>query len=162
MCIDEIRVGIAEYQASHSPSKIITIGLGSCVGITLYDPSEKIGGLAHIMLPDSRQFSTVSNPGKFPDLAIPLLLERMMAMGAKRNGIYAKIGGGASMFNFNDKSLIMDIGNRNVLSVKETLRKLSIPLRGEETGGNQGRTMVLDIGAGKTYIKTVSKGIREI
>lgn len=162
MEIEQLRVGIADYKTAYTPAKIITIGLGSCVGIALYDSMNKIGGLAHIMLPDSRQFSNISNPCKFADLAIPILLEDMQSMGAKKNTITAKIGGGACMFNFTDKSLIMDIGKRNVMSVKEVLSKLSIPVTGEDTGGNQGRTMLLDIGTGKTFIKTVNSTMFEI
>lgn len=162
MGTDEIRVGIAEYRAAAPPSKIATIGLGSCVGITLYDNIKKIGGLAHIMLPDSTQFSNVNRPGKFADLAIPLLLKEMEAMGADKRNMTARISGGASMFNFSDKGMIMDIGNRNVKSVKETLLKLSIPIKGEDTGGNKGRTMILDVETGRTYIKTVGKEITEI
>jgi len=162
MGAEEIRVGIAELKAAPAPSKIITIGLGSCVGIAFYDKIKRIGGLAHIMLPDSTQFSTVNKPEKFANLAIPLLLKAMESMGACRVSIVARIGGGASMFNFSDKSLIMDIGNRNIKSVKEELQKLSIPLKGEDTGGNQGRTMILDIDTGRTYIKTVGQQVREI
>lgn len=162
MDIEQIRVGIADYKASLSPSRIITIGLGSCVGITLYDGIHKIGGLAHIMLPDSKQFSSVANPAKFADLAIPKLLEMMESMGALRGSITARICGGANMFNFTDKSLIMDIGNRNVVSVKETLTRLSIPIKGEDTGGNQGRTMTLEVDTGRTYVKTVNSGTVQI
>lgn len=162
MEIEEFRVGIADYKAAYTPAKIITIGLGSCVGIALYDGINKIGGLVHIMLPDSKQFSNISNPCKFADLAIPILLKNMQSMGAKRNAITAKIGGGACMFNFADKSLVMDIGKRNVASVREVLMKLSIPIIGEDTGGNQGRTMLLDIGLGKTYIRTVNSVMFEI
>jgi chemotaxis protein CheD len=162
MEVEQLRVGIADYKAAYTPAKIITIGLGSCVGIALYDSINKIGGLAHIMLPDSRQFSNITNPGKFADLAIPILLRQMESMGAVRRNIVARIGGGASMFNFTDKSLIMDIGNRNVKLVKETLSGLSISIRGQDTGGNQGRTMILDTDTGKTYIKTVNSGTVEI
>jgi chemotaxis protein CheD len=158
----EIRVGIADYKTAYTPSKIITIGLGSCVGIAFYDPINKIGGLAHIMLPDSRQFNNVANPVKFADLAIPLLIDKMESLGANKRLFVAKIAGGASMFNFSDKSLIMDIGNRNVKSVKEVLGKLSISIKGEDTGGSQGRTMMLHVDSGKTYIKTVNLGIKEI
>lgn len=159
---EEIRVGIAEYKAAYRPYKILTIGLGSCVGIALYDGVNKIGGLAHIMLPDSTQFSNITNPGKFADLAIPLLLDKMISMGACRINMKAKIGGGASMFNFHDKSLIMDIGSRNVAAVKKTLSKLSIEITGEDTGGSHGRTMILDTDTGKTFIKNVSRTIIEI
>lgn len=162
MVVEEIRVGIADYKTGRTPDKIMTIGLGSCVGIALYDSINKIGGLAHIMLPDSSQFSNVTNPAKFADLAIPSLLRKMEAIGANKRMITAKIGGGASMFNFSDKNLILDIGSRNVKSVKEVLARLSIPIRGEDTGGNQGRTMVLEAETGRTYIKMVSREIREL
>lgn len=160
--MEEIRVGIAEYRAAPAPWRITTIGLGSCVGVALYDYMKKIGGLAHIMLPYSSQFSNISKPEKFADLAIPMLLEEMESMGANRRNITAKICGGASMFNFPDKNLIMDIGSRNVKAVKEILSKLSIPLRGEDTGGNRGRTITLDAGNGKIYIKRAGRAIIEI
>lgn len=159
---NEIRVGIADLKAAQSPARIVTIGLGSCVGITLFDKINNIGGLAHIMLPDSTQFTNKTNPAKFPDLAIPLLLQEMIKLGANKSVIFAKIGGGASMFNFSDSNLTMDIGNRNVNSVKEILSKMSIPLRGQDTGGNKGRTMILDVVTGKTYIKTIDQGTKEI
>lgn len=162
MDVVEIRVGIAEYTAAYTPSKIITIGLGSCVGIALYDSINRIGGLSHIMLPESKDFLNITTPGKFPDLAVPILLSKMESMGANKRNIVAKIGGGASMFNFTDKSLVMDIGRRNVTSVKNILLKLSIMLRGEDVGGNQGRTMILDVETGKTFIRTVSRGTVEI
>lgn len=162
MSVEEIRVGIGDYKASPAPSKIVTIGLGSCVGITLYDSVRKIGGLAHIMLPDSTQFSNVNKPGKFADLALPLIIEEMEALGANRRSLVVRISGGASMFNFADRSLIMDIGNRNVKAVKEVLSKFSLTIRGEDTGGNQGRTMILETDTGRTYIKTVGVGIKEL
>lgn len=162
MGAEEVRVGIAEYKTGKAPAKIITVGLGSCIGIAFYDKIKKIGGLAHIMLPDSTQFSKVSKPGKFADLAVLLLLQEMEALGANRRSITAKIGGGASMFNFSDRGLVMDIGSRNIKSVKEMLEKLSIPLKGEDVGGSQGRTMILDADSGRTYIKTVGKDIKEI
>lgn len=162
MEIEQIRVGIADYKAARAPLKIITIGLGSCVGIALYDKVSKIGGLAHIMLPDSKQFQNITNPCKYADLAIPMLLSEMESIGAKRGNIKAKIGGGACMFNFTDKSLVMDIGSRNIKAVKDVLSKLSIDITGEDTGGNQGRTMLLDIETGKTYIKTVNSEMVEI
>ena len=158
----DIRVGIADYKTAYAPSKIVTIGLGSCVGITFYDPINKIGGLLHIMLPESRQFTDITNPAKFADLGIPLLLEKMQAMGVNKRHVVTKIAGGASMFNFSDKSLIMDIGNRNVKSVKEILTNLLINIKGEDTGGNQGRTMILNVDTGRTYIKTINFGIKEI
>jgi chemotaxis protein CheD len=162
MDIKEIKVGIADLNTALSPNKLITVGLGSCIGIALYDKVLGIGGLAHIMLPDSTLFNTVNNPIKFADLAIPILLEKMEKLGSTKRNIKAKIAGGASMFNFSDKSMIMDIGNRNSVSVKIVLNKLSIPVIGEDIGGNKGRTMIFDASSGIVQIRTVGLGIKEL
>lgn len=158
----EIKVGIADLNVANSPDRLITVGLGSCIGIALYDKFKGIGGLAHIMLPDSSQFNNVTNPHKFADLAIPVLIEKMERLGATKRNIRAKIAGGASMFNFSDKSMIMDVGNRNGMAVKTALEKLSIPILSEDIGGNKGRTMVFDTENGVVQIKTVGLGIKEI
>lgn len=158
----EIKVGIADLNTALCPNKLITVGLGSCVGIALFDKIQCIGGLAHIMLPDSTQFNNISNPIKFADLAIPVLIERMEKQGAIKRNIKAKIVGGASMFNFSDKSMMMDIGNRNSIAVKKALDFLSIPIIAEDIGGNKGRTMILDTISGMVQIKTVGLGIKEI
>lgn len=159
---NEVRIGIADLNVASPPEKLITVGLGSCVGIAIYDANSKVGGLAHIMLPDSTQFSNVNNPMKFADLAIPILLEKMGQKGALKRNLKAKIAGGASMFNFSDKSMIMDIGNRNGISVRKVLKEIGIPIIGEDTGGNKGRTMIFDTINGIVQIKTVGIGIKEI
>ncbi|MDU1443890.1 MAG: chemotaxis protein CheD [Clostridium cochlearium] len=162
MEVKEYRVGIADLNVAKSPDKIITVGLGSCIGIALYDKINGIGGLLHIMLPDSTQFKNVTNPLKFSDLGIPILIDKMKEKGANVRNLRAKISGGASMFNFSDKSMIMDIGRRNIESVKKKLNELSIPILAEEVGGNKGRTMILDTSNGVVQIKTVGVGIKEI
>ncbi|CAG7841088.1 Chemoreceptor glutamine deamidase CheD [Clostridium haemolyticum] len=162
MSKDEVRIGIGDLNTAMPPQKLITVGLGSCIGIAIYDPIKKIGGLAHIMLPDSTQFSNITNPMKFADLAIPILLSKMEKKGAIKRHLKAKIAGGASMFDFSDKSMIIDIGNRNSESVKKVLRKLGIPIVSEDTGGNKGRTMVFNTEDGVVEIRTVGMGIREI
>ncbi|NOH16414.1 chemotaxis protein CheD [Clostridium cochlearium] len=162
MEVKEYRVGIADLNVAKSPDKIITVGLGSCIGIALYDKTNGIGGLLHIMLPDSTQFKNVTNPLKFSDLGIPILIDKMKEKGANVRNLRAKISGGASMFNFSDKSMIMDIGRRNIESVQKKLNELSIPILAEEVGGNKGRTMILDTSNGVVQIKTVGVGIKEI
>lgn len=162
MEINEVKVGIADLNVVKEPDRIITIGLGSCIGIALFDGMNGIGGLAHIMLPDSTQFNNITNPLKFADLAVPILIDKMEAIGAAKRNLKAKIAGGASMFNFTDKSMIMDIGNRNSIAVKNMLRKLAIPLVSEEIGGNKGRTMIFNTQGFNVQIKTVGLGIKEI
>lgn len=162
MMNEEIRVGIADLNTAISPNKLITVGLGSCVGIALYDKINAIGGLVHIMLPDSTQFNNINNPIKFADLAIPILIEKMEKQGVKLRNIKAKIVGGASMFNFSDKNLTMDIGNRNSIAVKSILKKFTIPIISQDVGGNNGRTMIFDTSNGIVKIRTVGLGIKEI
>lgn len=162
MGINEIKVGIADLNLVLNPGIIMTIGLGSCIGIALYDKKQKVAGLSHIMLPDSTQFRNVTNPMKFADSAIPILIEKMEKQGCRKQNIIAKIAGGASMFNFTDKSIISDIGKRNSEAVKKVLREIGIPIVAEDTGGNKGRTMILESSNGKVTLKIVGKGILEI
>lgn len=162
MELKDVRVGIADLNTVEAPGKIITVGLGSCIGIAIYDRIKRIGGLAHIMLPDSKQFSNVTNPMKFADLAIPMLVEKMEKMGANKRNMKAKIAGGASMFNFSDKNMITDIGARNGVAVKEALEKAGIPLVAEDIGGNKGRTVILDADTGALQIRIVGLGIKDI
>lgn len=160
-CI-EIKVGIADLKVGISPDKLITVGLGSCIGIALYDRIQCVAGLAHIMLPDSTQFNNVTNPLKFADLAIPILVESMEKQGAMKKNMKAKIAGGASMFNFSDKNMIIDIGNRNGIAVKNVLQALNIPIISEDVGGNRGRTMIFYSENGLVEIKTAGAGIKEL
>ena len=154
----EVKVGIADLNVVLDPGTIMTIGLGSCIGIALYDKTKKLAGLAHIMLPDSTQFKNVTQPLKFADLAIPILIEKMLEKGCKKRGLVAKIAGGASMFNFSDKSMVSDIGSRNAEAVKKALAKEGIPILAENTGGNKGRTMILDSENGTVLLKIVGEG----
>lgn len=156
---EQIKVGIADLNLVHPPGTIITIGLGSCIGIALYDKTLKVAGLAHIMLPDSTQFKNVTQPLKFADLAVPILLKKMEERGCRKSSIVAKIAGGASMFNFTDKNMVSDIGNRNAISVRDALMKEKIPLLAEDVGGNKGRTMILDSEDGTVTIRIVGQGI---
>lgn len=158
----EIKVGIADLKVARTPDRLITIGLGSCVGIVLFDRISGIGGLAHIMLPDSTKFSKVINDIKFADLAIPILVNKMKEMGANARNLRAKIAGGASMFNFSDSKINMDIGERNSKAVKEILGFFSIPLESEDVGGTKGRTITFDTVTGALYVRTVGEGTKTI
>lgn len=160
---DEIKVGIADWKVDREPNQIITLGLGSCVGIALYDPYKRIGGLAHIMLPDSAQFHNKSNRAKYADMAIPDMLEEMIRLGARKSAVTAKIAGGAQMFNFGDKNVTtLNVGQRNTEMTKKVLRELNIPLRGEHTGENYGRTMIFDLKDGKVLIRTIGRPLISI
>lgn len=157
-----IKVGMADLQSSRHPCIITTLGLGSCVGIALYDPIRKIAGLAHIMLPSSQQAKNNSNIAKFADTAIVKLVGDMVKLGAVKFQIVAKIAGGAQMFTFNDPSEVMRIGTRNVTATKEVLSGLGIPILAEDTGGTYGRTIEINSDNGRLFIKTIGHGQKEI
>lgn len=157
-----IKVGMADLQSSRHPCILTTLGLGSCVGIALYDPQKKIAGLAHVMLPSSLQARNNVNPAKFADTAIVKLIDDMNKLGANRNYIVAKLAGGAQMFSFGDASEMMRIGLRNIISTKELLEQLKIPIVAEDIGGNYGRTIELSSNDGKLLVKTFGHGIKEI
>lgn len=158
----DVKVGIADLNTVYSPGKIMTIGLGSCVGIGLYDRTKSIAGLAHIMLPDSTSFKNVTNEYKFADLAIPILIEKMVGLGCSKRNLTAKIAGGASMFNFSDKSMVNDIGKRNVEAVKKTLDEQNIPILASDVGGNKGRTMILFAEDGLVNVKTIGQETKDL
>lgn len=152
-----IRVGMADLNICKSPNIITTLGLGSCIGLVLYDPVTKIGGMVHYMLPDSTQMRNNSNIAKFADTGIDELLRRVVAAGANRNRLIAKIAGGAKMFEVSGVSNIGNIGERNAIAAREKLKQLKIRLVAEDTGLNYGRTVELHCETGEFLIKSVGK-----
>ncbi|MGQ9556335.1 MAG: chemotaxis protein CheD [Desulfurispora sp.] len=158
----EIQVGIADYKIATQPKKLITLGLGSCVGVSLYDPQEKIAGLLHIMLPDSKQFSNVTKPAKFADLGIPLMIEEMQKIGARLQRLKAKLVGGAQMFSGLDDKMTLNIGQRNTEKAREMLARYHIPIVAEDVGGNRGRTMIVDTLTGDVTIRTLGNKLKVI
>ncbi len=157
-----IKVGMADLNICKSPDMITTLGLGSCIGIALYDPVTKIGGLAHIMLPDSTQMRNNTNIAKFADTGIEELVKRMIAAGASKNRLVAKIAGGAKMFEVSGLSAIGNVGERNAQASKKKLKELGIPLKAEDTGLNYGRTVELYTETGEFLIKAVGKTVKTI
>ena len=157
-----IKVGMADLNVTKSPDILTTLGLGSCVGIALYDPAVQIGGLAHIMLPDSTQIKNNDNVAKFADTAIHKLIKDMLAIGARNNRLVAKIAGGAHMFEFKNMDDTMRIGTRNVIAVTQILGTLNIPILASDTGNNYGRTIELHTRTGVLIVRTIGHGIKEI
>lgn len=157
-----IKVGMADLNICKSPDIITTLGLGSCIGIALYDPTTKLGGLAHIMLPDSTQIRNNSNIAKFADTGIEELVHRMTEAGALKSRLKAKIAGGAKMFQVSGLSDVGNIGERNAIASRQKLKELGIPLLAEDTGLNYGRTVELHCETGEFYIKSVGKPLKII
>lgn len=158
-----IQVKIADLSAARDRAVLVTIGLGSCIGVSLYDPVKQVGGLAHILLSDSRPFKELGrfgNPAKFADTAVPLLIKQMVTLGADQKRVIAKIAGGSQLF-FSTNS-VSSVGKKNIKAVHAVLEELQIPLIGKDVGGNYGRTMRVFVDSGKVLISTVGRGEREI
>ena len=157
-----VRVGIADMNIVKYPETIRTSGLGSCVGVVLYDEPGKIAGMVHVMLPDSSlDRSKRVNVAKFANTGVYALMELLKAEGVRPMSIKAKIAGGAQMFQFGTSDTIR-IGPRNIEAVKAELKRLSIPILAEETGGSSGRTIEFDPSTSKLSVRTVNKGTIEI
>jgi|SRR5690554_251612 len=153
---EPIRVGMSEIACSRSPDVLVTYGLGSCIGACLYDPFLKIGGMAHIMLPDSTMSKGTLNKGKFADTSIPELIARLKQLGAIDSRLVAKIAGGSQMFASIDKDDKLLIGPRNVVAVEKVLEEQGIELTGKNVGGNVGRSIVFDLQTGNVSIKMLN------
>ncbi|MDQ0876418.1 chemotaxis protein CheD [Paenibacillus sp. V4I3] len=158
-----IKVGMADLNVAHQTGVLKTTGLGSCVGVTLYDSRVKVAGMAHVMLPSSEIAREGSlNIAKYADTAIPELISRMEKLGATVNRLEAKLAGGAQMFAFAGNNDTMRIGPRNVESCKEMLNKYKIPIHAEDTGANYGRTIEFHSETGILVIRSVQLGVKEI
>lgn len=154
---ETIKVGMADLKICKSPDAVTTLGLGSCVGIAIRDPQTKIGGLVHVMLPDSKQIRDNSNIPKFADTGIEELVRQLVAAGASKSRMQAKIAGGAQMFAFQNKSDIGRVGERNVTASIEKLKQLGIPLLAQDTGLDFGRTVIFYPENGDLVIRAVGK-----
>ena len=160
---ETLKVGMADLKTCRPPNKLTTLGLGSCVGIILYDPGTKISGMVHVMLPDSTKIKNNSNIAKFADTGIQATYEDMLKQGATPAKIISKIAGGAAMFAVSaGAGDIMKVGERNVEATKKKLSQMKIPIVAEDTGLNYGRTIIFDSTNGDLTIKAVGKEVKVI
>ncbi|SDC86968.1 chemotaxis protein CheD [Paenibacillus sp. UNCCL117] len=158
-----IKVGMADLNVTQLTGVLKTTGLGSCVGLTLYDAKAKVAGMAHVMLPTSEIAREGKlNVAKYADTALPEVIRLMEQLGAEVRRMAAKMAGGAQMFAFGGQSETMRIGPRNVESCKEVLARYRIPVVGEDTGGNYGRTIEFDCVTGVLVIRSVQHGVKEL
>lgn len=151
---ERVKVGIAEYEVTANGATLTTSGLGSCVGVALYDQETGAAGLVHVMLPVAEEMDD-GKPAKFADTGTELLIDELEATGANRRTIEAKIAGGSDMLDFSDGG--SGIGDRNVKQVKETLAENSIDLIGEDVGGDHGRSVRLDATTGEFLVKSANR-----
>ncbi len=157
-----IKVRMADLAVTNKPTTLVTLGLGSCVGICLIDGIAGVAAMAHIMLPDSKSARNIKNSAKFADTAIAIMVNKMLSLGAKQTRMTAKIAGGAQMFSLNRQIELLNIGARNAETVRNVLKEMNISLLADETGGNFGRSIEFDSVTGKMRIKTVGREVREV
>jgi chemotaxis protein CheD len=153
--VADLRIGVAE-------DVLVTVGLGSCVAIALYDAEARVGGLAHVLLPSPALARADTNPAKFPQSAVPRLLQLMMADGARPDRITGRLAGGASMFAALAPPGTVQMGERNLLAARQALKTNGVPLVGEAVGGDFGRTVRLRVADGRVEVSTVAHGIHHL
>ncbi|MFP4568268.1 MAG: chemotaxis protein CheD [Candidatus Woesearchaeota archaeon] len=153
--IPELIANIGQFVIEKKPYLLTCLGLGSCVGVTLYQDENNYAGMMHVMLPKSNaDAAKSSNYFKYADVGIPLLLEELERRGCAKEKLKAKIAGGAHMFKNTAAQDIMDIGARNIEAVRDVLQNLNIKIISEDVAGTLGRTMKLDTQTGNVTIKT--------
>lgn len=146
---------VADWAAERGDGVLVTLGLGSCVAIMLYDPQAKTGAMAHVLLPSTSLARDITNRAKFPETAVPLLIERLKALGADPRRLVAKLAGGASMFGQLVTPGTIQMGERNILASRNALRAATIPIIREAVGGERGRTVRFHIKDGRVEIRSV-------
>lgn len=156
-----ISVGMADLKTAKAPNILMTAGLGSCIGICIHDPMQRVGGMAHIMLPTAGNTSG-GNPAKYADTAMDLLVSEILRLGASKSRLRAKMAGGAQMFSFPGKPPVLKIGDRNSEQVILELKRLGIPLLVSDVGGSFGRTIHFDVATGDLKVRTINHGEKVI
>jgi chemotaxis protein CheD len=153
--VNDVIVKVADWAAERGDRVLVTLGLGSCVAIMLHDPERGAGAMAHVLLPSRSLARDVTNPAKFPDSAVPLLVDRLKGLGAEPRRLVAKLAGGASMFSQLMTPGTIQMGERNIVAARNALRAASIPIVREAVGGERGRSVRFYIKDGRVEIRSV-------
>ncbi|MFA6384276.1 MAG: chemotaxis protein CheD [Candidatus Omnitrophota bacterium] len=153
-----IEVQMGKLEMAQIPERLITRGLGSCLGITIFDPIKHIGAMVHPMLPDIEKSKIKSNPSRFVNSGIRLALEELEKRGCFRSRLEVKMFGGAHMFSFINADSALNVGQKNIEMAHAIFKELNLKILAEEVGGTFGRTIELDTESGKVLVKTVSWG----
>ncbi|HEU4569685.1 MAG TPA: chemotaxis protein CheD [Gemmatimonadales bacterium] len=155
-------VKVADLQAVGPEGELVTLGLGSCVAICLHDPVARVAGMAHILLPNAALSRNTENPAKFPQSAVPALIERMRGLGAEPARLTARLVGGAAMFGNLSPSGAVQMGERNVVASRQVVEEHRIPISGEATGGTVGRSVRFRAEDGALWVRTLSTGEHQL
>lgn len=162
MGVKEVVVKVAECAAERGDGVLVTLGLGSCVAIMLHDPETQAGAMAHVLLPSRSLARDTDNQAKFPETAVPLLVQRLARLGADPRRLVAKLAGGASMFSQLVTPGTIQMGERNVLASRAALRAAQIPILRESVGGERGRSIRFHLRDGRVEIRSVGEDVHVI
>ena len=157
MTARQIFVKVAHHAVAGAEDTLVTLGLGSCVAILLHDPVARVGGMAHVLLPEKQLARDSSNLSKFASTAVPLLAEELLARGARRERLRARLVGGASMFASLMAPGTLNMGERNIIASRQALRELGIPVVAEEVGADFGRSVRFHVGEGRVVVSSVGR-----
>jgi chemotaxis protein CheD len=148
--------GLGDVHVSDDPdTSLECLGLGSCIGLCIYDPVAHVAGMAHIVLPESGRGGNTVLPGKFADTAVPLLVQEMLRKGASRSRMVVKMAGGAQMLQALTAGASIEMGARNIETTRRALAKEGLSLAASDTGGNKGRSLWFEVGSGKLMVKII-------
>ena len=150
-------VRVAQHAVGGAEDTLVTLGLGSCVAIVLHDQAARVGGMAHVLLPEPALSRDRGNASKFATTAVPALVQEMARIGARPGRLTARLIGGAAMFQGLMVPGSLNMGARNVIAAREALERAGIPLLGEQVGGDFGRSVRFQVGAGRTVVSSVGR-----
>jgi chemotaxis protein CheD len=156
----QVIVGVGDMKVAKDPSAVLaTYSLGSCIGVAVYDPEVRVGGLLHYMLPESKidREKALKNPFMFGDTGIPALFKTAYRYGAKKNRMRIIVVGGAQILDQND---LFNIGKRNHAMLRKLFWKNKVMIHYEDVGGTVNRTLKLEVGTGRTLLKV--SGTKEV
>jgi chemotaxis protein CheD len=157
-----INVGIGELSVTKDINTVLKcIGIGSCIALCAWDPVSRVGGIAHMLLPCSRNRDEMSSPVKYIDSGVPFMLNKMIKNGATRSNLIIKIAGGAKMLSIPGENGL-DIGQKNIAEIKAALIRENLAACGADLGGNMGRTIEFFMDSGKITIKTINGNLKEL
>lgn len=157
----DVFVNMGELKVLKGAGRLITVGLGSCVGVAILDVDRQIGGLAHVFLADSGKHNTTDQLGKFADIAVPALVEEVVKCGGRRAQLIAKIAGGAHLFP-GITGARLNVGKQNVEAVRYHLKRMGVPLVAEDVGGNYGRKLIVYVGEGRVVVQAIGQEAKEL
>jgi len=156
-------VGLGEMQVSNDPNMVLAcLGLGSCIGISAYDPVARVGAMVHVVLPHGNNIDCGKSPTKYANTALPIMVNAMERKGAIKSRIVLKIAGGAKIIHTIAMGSILDIGDRNIAAVKKAVAENKLSIKAEDIRGTLGRSMWLNVDTGVTKFRTTASAVGEL